>query len=101
MSLIWHANKIEQIHRACAAGIPRGAVLMDTSYGTDPALRSGIAALELSCVAAIGPAIKVRAISDEMKRRLSVKNLALSLPKHENHGRDAMLSAHALGAGSA
>ncbi len=75
---------LDQIRRACAAGVARGAVLMDASYGSNSALRAGVSALALSYVAGIVPTIKVRAVSDggELEQRMSVKDLALSLPKH-------------------
>jgi SRSO17 transposase len=72
---------LEQIRWACAAGIPRGVVLIDASYGSNSALRTGISALALSYVAAIVSTVKVRAVSDAAERRMSVKELALSLPK--------------------
>ena len=75
---------LEQIREACAAGVPRGVVLMDASYGANSALRAGISALGLNYVAAIVATLKVRRASDDIARqpRLSVKQLALSLPKH-------------------
>ena len=75
---------LDQIRRACAAGVARGAVLMDASYGSNSALRAGVSALALSYVAGIVPTIKVRAVSDGgvLEPRMSVKELALSLPKH-------------------
>jgi SRSO17 transposase len=75
---------LEQIHAASAAGVPKGVVLIDASYGTNTALRTGISALGLSYVAAIVPTVKVRATSDRgaLEPRVSVKALALSLPKH-------------------
>jgi SRSO17 transposase len=75
---------LEQIRWACAAGVASGAVLMDASYGSNSALRAGISALGLRYVAGIVPTIKVRAVSDggELEQRMSVKDLALSLPKH-------------------
>ena len=74
---------LEQIEAACAAGVPRGVVLFDASYGVNSALRSGVIALGLSYVAGITPTIKVRAVSKrgELGARMSVKELALSLPK--------------------
>ncbi len=74
---------LEEIRAACAAGVPRGVVLMDASYGANAALRSGISALALAYVAGIVPSIKVRATpdGDTPARRMSVKELALSLPK--------------------
>src|SRR6266852_4282169 len=44
---------LEQIRQACAVGVPRGAVLLDASYGSHSALRTGISALALTYVAAI------------------------------------------------
>jgi len=75
---------LEQIRAASAAGVPSGAVLMDASYGSNRALRAGISALGLSYVAAIVPTVKVCQLSKDgaLGRRMSVKQLALSLPKH-------------------
>jgi SRSO17 transposase len=75
---------LEQIRAACAAGVPRGVVLMDASYGSNSALRAGVSMLALSYVAAIVPTVKVRAASKDGARepRVSVKALALSLPNH-------------------
>jgi len=75
---------LEQIRWAYAAGVARGVVLMDASYGSNTALRNGVSALALTYVAAIVPTIKVRAVSDHDATgpRMSVKELALSLPKH-------------------
>jgi SRSO17 transposase len=75
---------LEQMQEACAAGVPRGVALMDASYGTNSALRAGVSALALSYVAAIVPTVKVRAASKRgtPQKRMSVKDLALSLPKH-------------------
>ena len=72
---------LAQISSALAAGVAPGVVLMDASYGTDTALRTGIDALGLNYVAAILPTVKVRAVKNP-QRRVSVKELALSLPKH-------------------
>src|SRR5712672_1919012 len=75
---------LEQIRKAYAAGVPRGAALIDASYGSNSALRTGISALGLKYVAAIIPTVKVRRVSDRgaSDERLSAKELALSLPKH-------------------
>jgi SRSO17 transposase len=75
---------LEQIREACAAGVPRGVVLMDASYGSNSVLRAGVSALGLSYVAAIVSTVKVRAASDRgaQEQRMSVKELALGLPKH-------------------
>ena len=47
---------------ACAAGLPRGVVLMDAGYGADTALRENITALGLSYVAGIQPQTSVWAL---------------------------------------
>jgi len=75
---------LDQIREACAAGVPRGVVLMDASYGSNSALRAGVSALGLSYVASIVSTVKVRAASDRdaSEPRMSVKELALGLPKH-------------------
>ncbi len=75
---------LEQIRAACAAGVRRGVVLMDASYGSNTALRSNVSALALAYVAGIVPSVKVRAAPDHdaTERRVSVKELALNLPKH-------------------
>ena len=72
---------LSQVRAALAAGVPRGVVLMDTSYGTDSRLREGISALGLNYAAAILPTIKVRAVAAP-QARMSVKQLALGLPQH-------------------
>ena len=46
---------LEQIRAACAAGLPRGVVLMDAGYGANTRLRQAIGALGLSYVAGIPP----------------------------------------------
>src|SRR5471032_605654 len=46
---------LDQIRAACAAGIPRGVVLMDAGYGADTGLRTELTALGLSYVAGIHP----------------------------------------------
>ncbi len=56
---------LEQIRKACAAGVPRGVVLMDASYGSNSALRTGISALALTYVAGIVSTVKVRATPDQ------------------------------------
>jgi SRSO17 transposase len=74
---------LEQIRAACAAGVARGVVLMDASYGSNSDLRYGVSMLALSYVAGIVPTIKVQAVLDDGKlaERVSAKALALSLPK--------------------
>jgi SRSO17 transposase len=74
---------LEQLREACKAGVPRGIALMDASYGSNSALRTGISALRLAYVAGIVSTVKVRAVHDRgATERMSVKKLALSLPKH-------------------
>jgi SRSO17 transposase len=75
---------LEQIRQACAAGVPRGCVLTDASFGSNSKFRAGITALGLEYVAAIIPTVVVRRACDDgaLGPRLSVKTLALSLPKH-------------------
>jgi SRSO17 transposase len=93
---------LEQIDQACAAGLPRGVVLMDAGYGCNTSLRSGVSALGLSYVAGILPNTSVWVAGtgplppkpwsgrgrqpklirrDDKHQPLSVKQLALGLPK--------------------
>ena len=93
---------LAQIEAACTAGLPRGVVLMDAGYGCNTALRTGISALELRYVAGILPNTSVWASGtrplppkkwsgngrppklirrDDKHRPISVKELALGLPK--------------------
>jgi SRSO17 transposase len=74
---------LEQMREACKAGVSRGVALMDASYGSNSALRSGTSALGLAYVAGIVSTVKVRAVSNRgATDRMSVKQLALSLSKH-------------------
>jgi SRSO17 transposase len=93
---------LEQIEAACKAGLPRGVVLMDTGYGCNTNLRTGIDALALTYVAGILPNTTVwthgagplppkkwsgrgqrpkRLRRDGKHKPISVEELALSLPK--------------------
>jgi SRSO17 transposase len=94
---------LAQVRAACAAGIPRGVVLMDHAYGSGADFRASLSALALNYVAAINPQTSVWAPDTEPlpakpwsgrggrpSRRLrrdadhrptSVKELALQLPK--------------------
>jgi SRSO17 transposase len=74
---------LEQLRAAVAAGVARGVVLMDASYGSNSDLRGGVSMLALSYVAGIVPTIKVQAVIDggEPGPRMSAKDLALGLPK--------------------
>src|SRR5262245_57023406 len=78
---------LEQIRAACTAGVRRGAILLDASYGSNSPLRAGISALGLEYVAAIVSNVKVRRTSKRGAPgpRLSVKELALKLPNHAWH----------------
>jgi len=74
---------LEQIHAALKAGVAPGVVLMDTSYGNTSKLRQDLTGWGLSYVAAIMPTTKVRPVHEDDPKppRVSVKELALSLPK--------------------
>ena len=86
---------LEQLRRACEAGLPRGVALMDSAYGNDGKLRSGITGLELTYVAAIQSATLVwlpgkpvpsrtRPLKNGRRGQLdliSVRELALGLDK--------------------
>jgi len=75
---------LDQIRAACAAGVPGGVVLKDSSYGSNSALRAGVSELGLCYVAGIIPTIKVQAVlrRGKLGKRMSAKGLALRLPKH-------------------
>jgi SRSO17 transposase len=84
---------LEQIRRACEAGLPRGVALMDAGYGVDARLRLGVTALGLSYVAGVlsdtlvfapghPPAAgHTRPKSGRRQRHVvSIKEIALGLP---------------------
>lgn len=92
---------LEQLRWACAAGLPRGVVLMDAGYGADTDLRATITVLGLSYVVGVMPNTSVWAPGkgplaakkwsgqgrppklirrDGNHRPVSVKALARSLP---------------------
>jgi SRSO17 transposase len=96
------AIALDLVQAACAACIARGVALMDAAYGCDTELRSGISALGMSYVAGIQSPTTVwppgreplppkpyvghgrrptRLRRDSMHKPVSVKALALSLPK--------------------
>jgi SRSO17 transposase len=98
-----HEIALDQLRWACAAGLPRGVALLDAGYGNNSELRADITALELAYVAGIlsnttvwprgtGPLPPKersgrgrppkRLRLDAQHRPISVKDLALSLPKH-------------------
>jgi SRSO17 transposase len=93
---------LEQIRAACAADIARGVVLLDAGYGNHTSLRTDISALGLTYVAGILSSTSVwapgteplapkrwsgrgrpptRLRRDAKPRPVSVKGLALGLPK--------------------
>jgi SRSO17 transposase len=76
---------LEQIRAACAAGVPRGVVLMDAAYGSNSALRAGMTALGLRYAVGIVPTLKVQPVTkdDKLGERVDAKALALGLPTHK------------------
>ena len=70
----------EQIEWACAAGLPRGVVLMDAAYGTDASLRARVTTLGLQYAVAIRARALVTA--GKCEKETSVEALALDLPKN-------------------
>jgi SRSO17 transposase len=87
---------LEQVCRACEAGLPRGVALMDPAYGNDARLRLGVTVLGLTYVAGIqsnclmwrsGVAPKRGSKPPTKKGRrdepdlMSAKELALGLPR--------------------
>ena len=97
-----HEIALDQVRWACEAGLSRGVVLMDAGYGNNSKLRAGISALELSYVAGILSNVTVwprgtgplppklwsgrgrtpKLLQRDAKHRpVSVKELALGLPK--------------------
>jgi SRSO17 transposase len=71
---------LEQIRWACAAGLPRGVVLLDAGYGNHTKLRAQIGALGLTYVAGILSSTTVWAPGTRHKP-VSVKALACGLPR--------------------
>lgn len=86
---------LEHLRWACAAGVPRGVVLMDLDYGRDSRLRTQITALELTYVAGIQPNVlvwppgaiprRVKPLTNTGRRDepdlVSAKKVALALPQ--------------------
>jgi SRSO17 transposase len=101
-----HEIALDQLRWACASGLPRGVVLMDSAYGNNSDLRADITALGLTYVVGIlsnttvwapdiGP-LPAKKWSgrgrppkllrrDAKHRPVSVKELALGLPKRAWH----------------
>ena len=71
---------LDQLEWACAAGLPRGVVLMDQAYGTDAALRRGARELGLDYSAAV-PARTLVEAGKGGQGRMTAQTLALGLPK--------------------
>jgi SRSO17 transposase len=101
-----HEIALEQLRWACEAGLPRGVGLLDAGYGNNSELRADIAALGLSYVAGILSNTTVWALGtgplpakkwsgrgrptkllrrDATHQPVSVKKLALALPKRAWH----------------
>src|SRR4051812_15450685 len=97
-----HEIALEQLRWACAAGLPRGVGLLDAGYGNNSDLRADITELGLTYVAGIQSNTTVweggkgplppkrwsghgrpptRLRRDDKHRPVSVKDLALGLPK--------------------
>jgi SRSO17 transposase len=71
---------LDQLAWACAAGLPRGVVLMDQAYGTDAALRRGARELGLDYSAAV-PARTLVEGGKSNQGKMTAQTLALGLPK--------------------
>jgi SRSO17 transposase len=68
---------LDQIAWACAAGISRGVVLMDSAYGTDASLRRGIRDLDLDYAAAV----YARTLVESRAGKMTAEALAVGFPK--------------------
>jgi SRSO17 transposase len=86
---------LDQLRAACAAGVPRGVVLDDSSYGSNSALRAGVSELGLPYVVGVIPTIKVQAVlrRGKLGKRMSAKRLARRLPKHAWRNRPGSAAA--------
>jgi SRSO17 transposase len=71
---------LDQLAWACAAGLARGVVLMDSAYGTDASLRRGARELGLDYSAAVPARTLVEACTKDAAR-MTAEALALALPK--------------------
>ena len=71
---------LQQIEWACAAGIPRGVLLMDCGYGSDLSLRTRISALDLTYSVGIWARTLVRKAARGAEP-MTAADLARSLPK--------------------
>src|ERR1700688_2862093 len=63
------AIALDQIRWACKAGLPRGVALMDSAYGSDSRLRTGMTALGVCYVVGIQPKILVWPSGVEPRRK--------------------------------
>jgi SRSO17 transposase len=87
---------LEQIRWACEADLPRGVALMDTAYGNDSRLRTGMTALGVTYVAGVqsnilvwpsgtGPRRKGKPLNNTGRRDepdlISLEEVALGLPR--------------------
>lgn len=68
---------LDQLTWACACGLPRGVVLMDSAYGTDASLRRGARELGLDYSAAV----HARTLIDGGGGKMTAQTLAVGLPK--------------------
>ena len=68
---------LDQLAWACAAGLPRGVVLMDSAYGSDASLRRGIRDLGLNYSAAVW----ARTLVDGGAGKMKAEELAAGLAK--------------------
>ena len=71
---------LDQLEWACAAGLPRGVVLMDQAYGTDAALRRGARDLGLDYSAAVPARTLVEGGKGD-QGKMTAQTLALGLSK--------------------
>src|SRR5688572_11846968 len=71
---------LDQLAWACAAGLPRGVVLMDSAYGTDATLRRGTRELGLDYSAAVYARTLVEG-SKGNEGKMTAEALARSLPE--------------------
>jgi SRSO17 transposase len=71
---------LDQLAWACACGLPRGVVLMDSAYGTDASLRRGARELGLDYSVAVYARTLVEA-STGKEGKITAEALALGLPR--------------------
>lgn len=68
---------LDQLAWACAAGLPRGVVLMDSAYGSDASLRHGMRDLGLT----YSVAVWARTLVDGGAGKMKAEDLAVGLSK--------------------